>query len=231
MQLSEFNKPQKLFCKFCKKECKNYNSLINHERLCKENPNRKLSPACQPGHFGYRKGMPAWNKGLSMDTDDRVKANTLHIREYYESHTSSRKGIPLSAEAKLHLSEHAKKNCYEKHFGQRKTFNYNGFNFQSSFEVTVAKNLDMCNIRWVQPKRLSYIANDGKQHHYTADFYLPDYDVYLDPKNDYLIENINPTLGYSDVEKIHWVMEQNNVKIIVLNKNELEWSAVKNKIN
>ena len=25
-------------CKFCNKECKNKNSLINHERLCKQNP-------------------------------------------------------------------------------------------------------------------------------------------------------------------------------------------------
>jgi len=26
-------------CKFCNKECKNGNSLRNHERLCKLNPN------------------------------------------------------------------------------------------------------------------------------------------------------------------------------------------------
>jgi hypothetical protein len=30
-----------LFCKFCKRECKNENSLRNHERLCKLNPNRQ----------------------------------------------------------------------------------------------------------------------------------------------------------------------------------------------
>lgn len=28
-------------CKFCNKECKNLNSLRNHERLCKSNPNRQ----------------------------------------------------------------------------------------------------------------------------------------------------------------------------------------------
>lgn len=28
-------------CKFCNKECKNQNSLRNHERLCKLNPNRQ----------------------------------------------------------------------------------------------------------------------------------------------------------------------------------------------
>lgn len=30
-----------LFCKFCGKECKNKNSLVQHELRCKENPNRK----------------------------------------------------------------------------------------------------------------------------------------------------------------------------------------------
>jgi hypothetical protein len=32
-----------LLCKFCSKECKNDNSLRNHERLCKENPNKQES--------------------------------------------------------------------------------------------------------------------------------------------------------------------------------------------
>lgn len=29
-----------LYCKFCGKECKNKNSLIQHEIRCKKNPNR-----------------------------------------------------------------------------------------------------------------------------------------------------------------------------------------------
>ena len=29
-----------LFCKFCNKECKNKNSLVSHERMCKDNPNK-----------------------------------------------------------------------------------------------------------------------------------------------------------------------------------------------
>lgn len=62
---------------------------------------------------------------------------------------------------------------------------------------------------------------DGKQHRYTPDFYLPEYDIYLDPKNDYLINNINPSLGYNDVEKIKKVSTQNNIKILILDVNSL----------
>ena len=31
-----------MICKFCEKECKNDNSLRNHERLCKSNPKRQI---------------------------------------------------------------------------------------------------------------------------------------------------------------------------------------------
>lgn len=32
-----------LYCKFCNKECKNDNSLRNHERLCSKNPNKQIT--------------------------------------------------------------------------------------------------------------------------------------------------------------------------------------------
>ena len=53
-----------------------------------------------------------------------------------------------------------------------------------------------------------------------------DYDIYLDPKNDYLINHSNPTLGYNDCEKIDWVMEQNDVRIIILDKTQLTWDKI-----
>lgn len=33
-----------MYCAFCGRECKNDNSLRNHERLCKENPNKQKHP-------------------------------------------------------------------------------------------------------------------------------------------------------------------------------------------
>lgn len=35
-------------CKFCGKTCKNANSLRNHERLCKLNPNRQFTKFSDP---------------------------------------------------------------------------------------------------------------------------------------------------------------------------------------
>ena len=55
-------------CKFCGKACKNANSLRNHERLCKLNPNRQESSWTK-----FNKEHEPWNKGLTKDTDERVK--------------------------------------------------------------------------------------------------------------------------------------------------------------
>jgi hypothetical protein len=65
---------------------------------------------------------------------------------------------------------------------------------------------------------------------YYADFYLPDYDVYLDPKADYIIENINPRFGITDKEKIDIVMKQNNIRVFILREHELTWDKIKQKI-
>lgn len=108
--------------------------------------------------------------------------------------------------------------------------NYKRINFMSSYEVELAKNLDIHNIKWILPKRFKYYVNNDikdKYHYYTPDFYLPDYNIYLDPKNDFLINNINPKLGYNDIDKINWVIQQNNSRVLILTKEQLRWEIIK----
>lgn len=109
------------------------------------------------------------------------------------------------------------------HFGEK-------VNLQSSYELKVAKSLDENNIKWIRPKYFFWNDCNNKKHRYYPDFYLIDYDVYLDPKSDYLIENINPYFGMSDKEKIKTVELQNNVKIVILTKRNLSWEEIKNLI-
>ena len=54
---------------------------------------------------------------------------------------------------------------------------------------------------------------DGKRRHYFPDFYLPKYDLYLDPKNDYLITK--------DKVKIQQAEILNNCRIIVISKENI----------
>lgn len=83
---------------------------------------------------------------------------------------------------------------------------------ESSYELIIARILDQSNIKWQRPKYIPYTINSISKKYY-PDFYLVDHDIYLDPKNDYLIEQ--------DKTKIDLVCEQNNVRVYVLNKNQL----------
>ena len=66
---------------------------------------------------------------------------------------------------------------------------YKGQIFDSGYEVEVAKWLDKNSIEWVKDKVIFWEDNRGKQHRYFPDFYLPEYNIYLDPKNEYCIEH------------------------------------------
>lgn len=53
----------------------------------------------------------------------------------------------------------------------------------SSWEYELAKRLDELEIKWERPAPLTWIDLEGRSHHYFPDFYLVDFDMYLDPKN------------------------------------------------
>lgn len=59
----------------------------------------------------------------------------------------------------------------------------------SSWEEALAKRLDDINIEWIRPSPIKWIDNKGRSHNYFPDFYLIEYDVFLDPKNPYAIES------------------------------------------
>lgn len=61
-------------CKYCGKICKNDNSLRNHERLCKNNPNRQESSFVKHLEKIRSGERTAWNKGLTKD-DERIQHN------------------------------------------------------------------------------------------------------------------------------------------------------------
>lgn len=132
------------------------------------------------------------------------------------------------------------KNCYHQNLSAKaktrkthplnsKKIMYNGVYLGSSYELSLAKSLDENSIIWCRPSPLKWIDKNNNERRYFPDFYLPDYDIYLDPKNDFLINNKNPETGIKDSDKIFFAAVQNNVVILILNKNELTWESVHKK--
>ena len=78
----------------------------------------------------------------------------------------------------------------------------------SRWEVEIAKWMDAEGIRWDRSKKrhmFRWVDGCGDERKYFPDFYLPDFDVYLDPKNDYYLQR--------DLPKLKYVMDAHKVKI------------------
>ena len=69
-----------LMCRHCGKQCKNENSLRNHERLCSKNQNKQKNNLAE---YNASKHEP-WNYGLTKETDNRVMKQSLSQKAYRE---------------------------------------------------------------------------------------------------------------------------------------------------
>jgi len=104
------------------------------------------------------------------------------------------------------------KECYSKYASQwtrnnpncggklgYRRFPYGGYKMDSRWEVEIAKWMDEHKIKWDRSRKrhmFKWVDNDGNERKYFPDFYLPEMNVYLDPKNDYYLERDLPKLKY-----------------------------------
>jgi hypothetical protein len=176
-------------CQYCIKECKNVNSLRNHERLCKNNPNRQILIS---NFIGYNKKKKELNiKG----SNQYIKAEKLGLPKPKISEITKQKlrlansKRVYTTEQKLRKSEEMKRavernpNSYLKNnvVGRVKNIEYNGVILKGSWELLVAKWLDSKLIKWEhETKSFKYEWNGTRT--YYPDFYLPDYDLFIEVK-------------------------------------------------
>ena len=93
---------------------------------------------------------------------------------------------------------------------------YNGMWFDSKWEVAVAKSLDESKVKWIKPDQ-GFVWTDAGRKYY-PDFYLVDFDIYLDPKNSYL--------RTKDAEKINQAQVRNGIRVLVLTQTQLTWEEI-----
>ncbi len=84
----------------------------------------------------------------------------------------------------------------------------------SSWEVALAKRLDELDIEWNRPEPIKWIDKLGRKRNYFPDFYLPKYNLYLDPKN--------PAAVKQQHEKIQWLLSNVNNLIIFYTLEEVK---------
>ena len=103
-----------LICQFCGKEWKNRNSLCNHERQCKLNPNRQLGVGFTKFNADRKAGLvTSWNAGLTADSDERVAKHAKAVAEYYATNDAFWKGKKHTEETKNKISQSRKQYLLE----------------------------------------------------------------------------------------------------------------------
>lgn len=163
----------------------------------------------------------AWNKGQTKENNASIRQYAETLKQKYANKELVPKGCCTS---EYNTSEIGRKNAsrgggYRESAGRSKKYwvvdTFGKLTcLQSSYELKCSKILNELNISWIRPGHLKY--DDTKK--YFADFYLPEYDIFLDPKNDYK--------RILDQEKITKVRNQNNVRLYVLSEIELTCDTI-----
>jgi len=185
-------------CEYCKRECKNLNSLTQHKIRCKENPDRIL---VKSNFIEYNKKIKNGELGIKI-SNQFSKAKLLglepHImsKETRKKISESNKGKKRSEETKKKLSESmaraVKENpdsysvnnvCGRTKLTETLDSLGNLTKVNGGWEFLVSEYLSSRNIRWTNKIAEEFIYFwEGKERRYYPDFYLIDYGIYLEVK-------------------------------------------------
>ena len=170
-------------CKHCKKEIEGLSAAnkANHSRWCLENPKRSTYGSdCKQMNTEKAKANRA--AGIKRAHADGKYDNVVRKGNPGYKHTDASKVlISQKALASKHRRLVRSIREYVKKDGT-------SVMLDSSWEEVLAKRLDETGVDWIRPKEpIPYVTTDGKTHNYFPDFYLPKYDLYLDPKNPYAV--------------------------------------------
>lgn len=168
-------------CKHCKKEFLGLSTAnkANHSRWCLENPKRD-SYKIASGNIGLNSPESILKRSISIKKawSDGKYDNIINRGNHGYRHTEqSKENISRKALASKHRRLVRSIREYVARDGRK-------IMLDSSWEEALAIRLDELNINWIRPEiPIPYTTIDGKTHNYFPDFYLPDFDLYIDPKN------------------------------------------------
>jgi hypothetical protein len=183
-------------CKHCKLDFTNLTTsqIANHSRWCDKNPKKKE-------YLDHFVNNPARLSSVtSKETGEKRAKGIKKAHEDGKYENAPAKRLETKTKNNTFLSKESNPKWYEnvckgnarsmhtrsgKHTHEFTDKRGRTFKFDSSWEDLMAIRLDELDINWIRPQPIEYII-EGRTRRYYGDFYLPDYNLYLDPKNPYV---------------------------------------------
>lgn len=200
---------------YCSRSCANSRGTRTDE--FKEKVSSKMKGRNFHTDESIRKGI--LSKGLVPKFD---RPNTTCAICNIDTKTKHRKSCSDVCYRKLiKLNSQQNPKCGgQKQTHRSKIVNINGevYISESSYEVKLSVILNELNLEWIRPNFVWYTDSKGNKRRYYPDFYLPKYDIYLDPKNNFLIK--------TDVDKIYRASKENGIFIVILGDKHINANTI-----
>ena len=194
--------------KFCNRKCANNHIQTNEQNIARSS---KLK-----GSLGSN-----WKGGIYQKIKCKTCGKEITSNEYGFCMKCLRKTKQFHK--LLSESIKGKSGGYRKGSGISKGGYYKNNYFDSQFEIEVAKFLDYKNIKWIRNTKRFYFNWKRKKTYYIPDFYLSEYDSYLETKGYWYSDKKERTLKAVKVNNLNWILlmqksEWNIDKNILLEK-------------
>jgi hypothetical protein len=196
-------------CKHCEVsfETLNASERANHSRWCIQNPKRSEYVSKNNGsQFRTPEVIAKRTEGIKKAHADGKYDHVVHTGNKGYRHTEAT--LQILREKALASPHRRLVRSIRDYIKKDGTV----VKLDSAWEEALAKRLDELNVLWERPSAVKWIDTKGITRNYFPDFYLPDYDVFLDPKNPYAIK--------AQQEKINCLTLQLKNLIILTSLNE-----------
>lgn len=198
-------------CKFCKSERSNANSWRNHERLCSNNPERQKTSFMDKDFQGlYKENQFTKAKKLGLpkpevSNETKLKlSNSCKLKNLNET-------VETRQKRKDTINKRVNEGKWHTSLAKKMHFNYNEINLHGSWEVNFARWLDKSSILWDRCKERFSYNYENKERKYTPDFYLIEYDIYVEIKGH-----------KTSKDEAKWNQFPKDKKLIVYQKEDLK---------
>lgn len=169
-------------CKHCGLDLDNVVDRPNHVKWCALNPKRAeyiATMTCAQMHT------------ISANKKRSNTITLLHASGTYDNVNFNHVGHKHTEESKELIRQKALESPHRRLVRSIRDYvkkDGSVIRLDSSWEEALAARLDELDIEWTRPQPIKWLDENNVYHNYFPDFYLPKYDVYLDPKSPYAIK-------------------------------------------